>query len=292
MKKLLLAIMLLSVGAVGFGKLHQAAGRDRRNLASRAGEWRAATTRQVDVEGMAASLRDEVADKRNRLKLLPPNPNISPQMLELLKGETIQGPAAAWAELREQLAIGWNSSDDYVLVSKRLVKQLNLHPFDQTTRAVLAISPREEAGIQAAIGRAKASPLCQVQRIEPVGDVVAHYTIQEDAMMEQSISNNFSADITATLGSERAGVSLGPGWRDVRDHLGSPGQEPTTITIRRVEADGDSKLVCQLDRGDTVSRMDVHYGHYPAGWFLTLFPGGWQAIAQREGFELPKNFKN
>jgi len=37
---------------------------------------------------------------------------------------------------------------------------------------------------------------------------------------------------------------------------------------------------------------DVRYVHYPSLWFIALFPGGWEAIAQREGFELPKNFRN
>src|SRR5262249_34462076 len=157
-------------------------------------------------------------------------PNVSLQMLALLEGF-----GAAWTELREQLGIGWDSSEDYVLVSKSLVKKLNLRPFDKTTRAVLAISPTEESSIQAAIERANASALCHVQRIEPAGDVVAQYTVQADAIVEQSISNNFSAEINAILGPERAGVCLGVGWRDLRGRLGSPGQEPVTISIRRVE---------------------------------------------------------
>ena len=35
--------------------------------------------------------------------------------------------------------------------------------------------------------------------------------------------------------------------------------------------------------------MPVRYGRYPSGWFLTLFPEGWKALAEQEGFELPPN---
>ncbi len=292
MKKLLLGFLLLSAGAIGFGNLHRAAEQARENRASRADQLKAATSRLAEVEETAASLRDEAMDKRNLLKEISPHLKISPQLLEFLERGTDKGPAAAWAELREQLEIGWDNSDTYVLVSKRLVKQLNLHPFDKTARAVLAISPSEEAGIEAAMERAKGSRLCQVQRFEPAGDIVAHYTIQADPIVERSISNNFSADITAILGSERAGLCLGWSWRDLRELLGSPGQESVTMTIRRFGVDDESKLVCELSQGDSVSRNDVRYAYVPSRWFFTLFPGGWEAIAQREGFELPKNFKN
>ena len=63
------------------------------------------------------------------------------------------------------------------------------------------------------------------------------------------------------------------------------------MTIRRSVTDGEPDLVCEMNRGGRVDSMAVRYAHYPSGWFLKVFPGGWETLARREGFELPRSFR-
>ena len=246
------------------------------------------------------SLREEVADKKGRFKQASLRPNISPELLKLLAGENPGRNPAAWAELREQLGIGWNNSGDYVLVRKSLLKQFNLQPLDKedATRAVLAISSAEQTAIKAAVQQAKEAAWTrlqrtELQRTEPVGDIVAQYTIPAaDPSFEQAISNRYSAEITGILGAERADVFLHQGWNELRGQLALTAAEPITMKIRRSVNGGEPKFSYQLTQGGSSKMEYVRYANYPSLWFLALFPGGWEAIAQREGFELPKNFRN
>src|SRR5437764_8422148 len=182
MKKLLLALLIMGGGLLGFGTLRESAGRTAALIASNSAAWQAATNHLDELTRDATSLREEVADKKRRSKELSLHPAINPELLKLLAGET--GNPAAWAELREQLGIDWNSSRDYVLVRKSVLKQLNLQPLDQEApaRAVLAISPAEQTAIKTAVQSAKEAAWTRLQRTdlqraEPSADIVAQYTI-------------------------------------------------------------------------------------------------------------------
>ena len=151
MKKLLLALLIMGGGLLGLGTLRQSAERTAALIASNSAAWQEATNHLDELNRDAASLREEVADKQRRSKAVSLHPAISSELRKLLAGET--GNPAAWAELREQLGIGWNSSSDYVLVRKSVLKQFNLHPLDHEApaRAVLAISPAEQTAINTAV---------------------------------------------------------------------------------------------------------------------------------------------
>jgi len=298
MKRLLLALLIAGGGLLGFGTLRQSAGRAAALMVSSSSAWQAATNQLVELNRDAAVLRVQVADKRGRLKEASLHPTISPELRELLAGQT--GNSAAWAELREQLGIGWNSSRDYVLVRKSVLKQLNLQPLDReaATRAVLAISPAEQTAIKTAVQSAKETAWTRLQRTdlqrtEPTADIVAQYTIPAaDASFEQGISNNFVAQISTILGAERADVFLNQGWNELRNQLALAEPESVTMTIHRSMTNGEPRFTCEIREGNSSRTSDVRYAHYPSLWFLALFPGGWEAIAQREGFDLPKNFRN
>jgi hypothetical protein len=300
MNKLLLAFLVLSAGAIGFGTLHRSAERTEIANASNSAAWRAATNNVAELNRDAVSLREQASDKTDRLKQASSGAIISPALRKLLAGETEGGNSAAWAELREQLGIGWNSSGDYVLVRKSVLKQFNLHPLDKAdaTRAVLAITPAEQTAIKAVVQTSKEAAWArlqrtELQRTEPAGDIVAQYTIPAaDPSFEQAISNRFSVEITGILGAERAGVFLHQGWNELRGQLALTAAEPITMKIRRSVTDGEPKFSYQLTQGGSSKSEDMRYAHYPSLWFLALFPGGWEAIAQREGFELPKNFRD
>jgi hypothetical protein len=296
MNKLLLVFSVLSASTISFTALHRATERTQAARSSQDVEWEAARNRLAELNAASVSLRNEVTGKRGQLRHASSHPRVSSELLSLLEGATSAQHSPAWAELRDRLGIGWDSSDDYVLVSKRVLKKISFLRLvsavyaTDTASAVLALSQAEQSGIRAALQHARDLAWSRVQRTEPAGDIVAQYTIPADPLLEHSISNNFSADITAVLGVERADLFLHQGWRELKSEFAPDEQEPVTMTIRRSAVDGESKLFWEIRQGNSLSSSEIRYATYPR-WFWLLFPGGWQGIAQREGFELPKDFE-
>lgn len=295
MNRLLLVLLAVGVGAIGFRALERAAERTRTATAVEEQTCKAGTNRLAQTQEMLAALRGDVLDKRNRLRQAMRRPNISPELLHLVEGDASRGQAAAWAELRQQLGIGWDSSPDYVLVSKRVLKGLEYQrllsvsrPTDEACE-LLALSPDEQSALKSVLQHARDAAWLRLQRTEPSGDIVAQYTVPApDPVFQQSLSNNFAAELASAVGPERADLLLPNAWRELRSDL-TPA-ETETMTIRQSVVDGEPDLVCEMKRGNTVSTEPVRYGHYPNGWLSTLFPRGWEGLAQQEGFELPARF--
>ena len=110
--------------------------------------------------------------------------------------------------------------------------------------------------------------------------------------MTETISNRFSADMTAILGAERADKLFAEGWAEIHPRLPLVRQNPLTVTIRRVVTDGEPKLICDAERGALKSSEDIRYGRFPAPWLWLLFPGGWRELAAYAHFELPPDFES
>src|SRR5947208_8562910 len=117
MNKLLLVFAVLSASTIGFTALHRAAERAQAARLSHDVEWAAATNRLAELNAASVSLRNEVTVKKSQLRQASSHPRVRSELLSLLEGETSDQHSPAWAELRDQLGIGWDSSDDYVLVS-------------------------------------------------------------------------------------------------------------------------------------------------------------------------------
>lgn len=297
MNRLLLVFAAVSAGAVGFCALHRVAEQTRTTTVLTAKDWMARTNRLVETEEAATALRGVVLDKENRLREATGHPGLSPELFLLLEGENFKGSPLAWAELRQQLGLGWDASSDYVLVSKRVLKQLDYTRFlsadrmADTASELLGISPTEKTALQSVLQRTsdKWQGLA-VERTEPNGDILAQYTVRPpDPAFEQNLSNNFTADLAVAVGQERAELLLPQAWREFRSELGPT--EVETLTVRRSVVDGDADLVYEMKRGAQTWTDPVRYAHYPSSWFLALFPGGWKTLAQREGFELPPSFQ-
>jgi hypothetical protein len=296
MNKIITAILILGAGAAAFTTLHHTTGQAKAARDLQGSEWQEVTNRLAELQSAAAALRHEVVDKQSKLRHASLDSKLDPELLQLLNGA--KGHAAAWAALREQLGIGWNSSEDYVLVNKRVLKEIPFqrliggsHLSDEA-RALLAISPDEEAGIKQSVQDATDAAWLKVQRTEPSGNVLAQYTIPApDADFQQNVSNRFATEITAALGAERANMFLNSAWRELLSQLAPSASGDVTMTINRTATDGESKLTCEIRQGNSVNIMDVQYGYYPSMWFLTLFPGGWETLAKREGFQLPAGFR-
>jgi hypothetical protein len=288
------------VGALGFGALHPSTQQARVRAAVIAGDWVTSSNRLFEMEEAAAQLRQQVATKKGELRETAQFPKLAPEVLALLESDHYEGSAAAWVELRQQLNLGWDASPDYVLVNKSILNQLDYKRLQLTdgardltdnARELLAISPNENLAVQSLCKRIREqwAPLT-VERTEPAGNLVAQYSVRPPGPeFERGLSNAFRAELTGDLGGERARFLLPDIWREYRSELG-PGQLET-LTVRRVERDGQPDLVYEMKQGSQTWGDPVRYAHYPSSWFLTLFSGGWKTLAEKEGFELPATFK-
>ena len=299
MNRLMIVVLGVCAGVIVFSVLHQGVKQTRTAAALKQREWQAGREELAATEEKISLLRREVLDKKNRLRQATRHPGISPELLALLENSTFKGHSAAWAELRQQLGIGWDTSPNYVLVNKRVLKKLQYQRLSgectsvtDEARDLLGLSPGEQSALGAALDRAREGQWLRIERTEPKGDIVAQYTVPApDPVFDQSISNHFAAEVAAVVGPERADMLLPDAWRELRSGLAPA--KPETMTIRRAMVDGEPDLICEMKRGDILSdsTSPVRYAHYPSAWFLTLFPGGWKALAEREGFELPQRFQ-
>jgi hypothetical protein len=129
------------------------------------------------------------------------------------------------------------------------------------------------------------------RREAPSGDVLAKYVLESDPEFSASALLTFTNLISTTLGSERGGLFQQYAW-NIMEAFGMFGAdwaytEPTSMTIKR---QGD---YLQMELRQARSMMSCGLSSWqplpPA--FAPLFPGGWAELAQREGFELPEEFK-
>ena len=255
MTKPIFLFLSLCVGSIGFSALHRATKQIRTAARIRHEQWQAASNGLAATRAAMLAAQAEVLDKRNRLLQARRHPALSPELLLLLEKDGLTEHSAAWAELRQQLGIGWDTSPNYVLVRKRVLKQLN-YPrlFGDNSRAsdvtsgLLGLSPAEQSAIEAVLRGIRGERILTVQRAEPRGDVVAQYTMPAvDLSSEQTLSNRFAAEITSVVGPERADFLLPDAWWELRSDLAPP--VANTMIIRKTLVDGEPDLICEMSDG-------------------------------------------
>jgi hypothetical protein len=295
MKRLVLALMAVCMGVAGFALFYHRTGKFSAATAMVVEHLQSATNDLGATQEAVSLLRTEIRDKRDRLRQFNRYPNISPEMLEILEGNKSRGHARAWAELRQQLGIGWDTSPDYVLVNKQAIRDVwfNKLSYDGTlsddSAKLLSLSPEEQKAVRAALAAARQGQWLNASSTPPGGDIVAQYTIvPPDPAFVAGQSNAFVANITTAIGTERAGYFLHDAWRELTSDLAP--SEAKTMTLRQTNVDGQPDLICEVTQGAKVSTMPVRYATYPNFPVMELFPGGWQAMAQTVGFKLPPSF--
>jgi hypothetical protein len=296
MKKLFLALMATCLGAAGFALFYHQAGKSGAETDMVMGHWRSATNDLVATQEAVSLLRVETQEKRERLRQINGQSNISPEMLEILEGNKSSGHAMAWAELRQRLGIGWDASPDDVLVNKQAIRDVwfNKLYYDgnlsDDTEKLLSLSPEEQKAVRSALAAAKEGQWFNVKSSPPSGDIVAQYTIgPPDPAFAAGQSNAFAADINTAIGAERASYFLPDAWREFMSDLAP--SEAKTMSIRQTDVDGQPDLVSEVTQGTNVWTEPIRYATYPNFPVLKLFPGGWQAMAQSVGFKLPPGFQ-
>jgi hypothetical protein len=301
MKKLFLILVVICVAAFVFGKLRRYVRQTQVVTATQAGELDALTRRMAEDQKTNVGLRNELTAKKNHLRLVARHPEITPELLNLIEGNFANGSPGAWAQLRQELGLGWNESPDYLLVRKQALKNLDYVMFysgttpTPTAMDLLGLSSEEKSSLTSALRSLRDGwEGNSLKRTEPHGDIVAQYTLTPpDAAAEQSLSNNFTAALVSAVGQERADLMQREAWSNFRRDLGPT--ESETLTIRQTTVNGEPDLTWQIQRGPDGSgggaSQPVRYAMYPSSWFLTCFPGGWDTLAQREGLQLPAAFR-
>lgn len=296
MSRLFLVLLAVCVGVAAYSFLHRHAETSRNAIAEASRQLQLATNELAATQEAVALLRNEIQDKRDRVRRAAPRSSITPELLELLESSGTQGHDRAWAPLRQQLGIGWDTSPDYVLVSKRAIKEVWYGKLKNAGTAVsadsvnlLSLSPDEESALNAALARAREGLWSRIENTPPTGNIVAQITLMPpDPAFDGAQSNAFSADVTSIIGDERASLFLKDAWREFRDDVAP--SKAKSLTVIQTTTDGQPDLAWEVKEGDQVSTAPVRYATYPNFPIMKLFPGGWQAMAKAMNFNLPPVF--
>ncbi len=306
MKRIILAILILSAGTTVFCALRHNAGLTREALVEQQQVWQSATQQLVDVRITKQNITEHWSETKQRLAAQPPLPALTELAAKVLAGAAPEDFSTAEREqLLAELGFHWNTTGDYLIVSKKSLEAISFRSIrhaalTDAARAALAITPAEQTALEQMTARLEIERAdwakAHVQREEPSGLTVAKYTLPIDAALGQSQSNSFTGTVLATLGDERGKLFRDKswGWMDAMGMLSGPeaayANRPTTLEVKRYAADRDD-LGYTLQQGYSMMSSSVLPWQPLPEAFRAVFPGGWPELAQREGFELPKEFK-
>ena len=153
--------------------------------------------------------------------------------------------------------------------------------------AVLALTPQERSQVEVAIERVKTNykdwVIAHTERGEPGNNVLAQYSVQGfPATNISTTTNNVFTELSGAIGKERAELIV--------PYVGhwiwgfKMWDKPTTMIIKRFSE--GNKQVLKFGQGDGGSWVPM-WNPFPT-ILRPLFPNGWADVAEREGFELPK----
>jgi hypothetical protein len=309
MNKILMALTLLSTGGGGFLAARQSTTLLRHEAQTSREAWLLQTQLIAVAQNDRAALIERVRLLREALAQVPAiTENIVWSALQ--KNHVGQLPPELRERLFEELGFSWNSSEEFVVVSKDTVSDINMRKIQEDgklteiTATVLALTPSERSLVEATIERAKMDfkdwASTHVERTEPKDDVVAQYSLPSDPAM--TLSNNFARGVFEAVGRERADLiltdtpqlmlSLGV-FRDQVTH--GFFKMPMTIIVKRYLAGNEQRLKWGVFFRTIGTQQDWLYAglrdlsqasFFPPA-FRPIFPNGWADVATREGFELP-----
>ncbi len=298
MNKILLALTIMSAGAGGYLAAVRATSLLQHAANTTREAWCVQTqlvaTAQMELAGLVGQI-DEVKHALGR----PQTVAESPLWAALQQDAASRLTPELRERLLEEIGLNWKSSDEFILVTKESVRELQMRPIQEgelteNAATVLAVTPRERGEIEAAMHRAEAEldqwALSHTERIEPKDDVVAQYTLQNDPAM--SVSNNFTASLLKAVGPQRAELIRHSAWQWMRRIGVLEGSR--TMIVRRSIAENGKRLTFHMlfdgPEDHVVGPQDISERPFPRA-FLPVFPNGWADVAKREGFELPEEFQ-
>ncbi len=320
MKRALLAIFILATGTFFFCALRKTNADIQQQADAQQAAWQAQTNELARLNFEQVQLRERMVESKKRLAQLPAPPPHDQLMEKVLSAGGLKNLSAAESEkLLAELDFNWNSTGDYLIVSKKSLDGISFDAMKgmkltSAARETLAIMPSEQAAIEdmtKKLGAAQSDwAKAHVQRTEPGGKVLAQYSLPVDAEFSKSQLASYTNEIYNVLGDRRAlwlknhsldwmqavGLLTGPGPSDVSSAAIAAAfgydykPEPTTMTLSRSQSGDAAQISFQLQQaGGSMSTVVSPWQPFPEA-FRAIFPGGWKDVAEREGFELPKSF--
>jgi hypothetical protein len=307
MKRVLLAITIFATAGVCLFALSHTAGLGRQQLQAGQTAWRTQTQQLAEVQAeqvaLVAKVRDLKRDLQDGAAAAAPDSALADFLLT-------NDSRSASPEMQDKMLAGFgrggNSSNNYVLVSKAALRTTTLRPLQtfpnghkltDAVRGLLAITPEEQESVEAAFAEAFSADAvwakANVQREGPSGDVLVRYTIPADPAFEQPLTRKLFSTINAAVGEERGELLRGyfQTYRLYED--GAIGDRTNILEIHHVSGQPGLgyRSGWKWENSETINTYPepIKPNKFPYAFFF-VFPGGWQEIAQREGFELPEEF--
>ena len=308
MNKILLALTILSAGAGGLVTSRESTIQLQHEANAAREVWLAETQRVAAAHSEQAGLAKRI---RNLKQALAQSPAVAENELwsALQKNRADRLPPELRESLLEELRFNWQSSKDFIVVSKQTVRDLQMEAvrdgkLTDVAATVLTLTPEERGQIEAAAERVmtdfKEWMLAHVERTEPKDDVLAQHALPKDPAMSRSISNSFATAVSDAAGRERAELILPSAQKWMKSMgLYDCDARPPRIFVKRSLKGNEQRLEIEITSqnggGNTYSgELSNHpqwgfdpYGAFPRA-FRIIFPNGWPDVARREGFELPE----
>jgi hypothetical protein len=203
--------------------------------------------------------------------------------------------------LFEELGFNWKSSQDFIVVSKETIHNIQMGAIQdgkltEIATSVLALTPRERSQVEAAMQRVQIDfndwARAHTERSEPKDDVVAQYTLHNDPSL--SVSNHFAAGLHEAVGRERAELILISAPDYFISDIGIRHGDKSILNLKRYLIGNEARYTFQVldtygnQQQWPMSRpREVSRDAWFPPTFRPIFPNGWSDVAQREGFDLP-----
>lgn len=307
MKRLFLILLIFASGATLYSSLRNEAVRIRESVAKNQTASRGKDQFITQMRSEREQLIQQIRDTKRRLALANGVSKVPPFGVELSWTNGYQNLSLDQAEkLLAELGFNWNTTGDYLIVSKRSLPHIffdgmNNAKLTKAAREVLAITPEEQSKIETVTQQLETERADWVrthaQREEPSGDVLAKYSLPFDVELSQNRSNAFVTAIHDTLGDERGELlqHYAYQWMQGAGMLDSPSLNNAQtagaeLTLTRNRPQNDTIGFTLKQANGSMSTVVSPWQPLPDA-FKPLFPGGWPDLAAREGFELPESFK-
>ena len=321
MIRALLAVLILATGTILFCAFRATTANAQRDLATQTSAWQTQTQQLAQLRLEKQQVFERWSDTKQLLAAQPSLPALTQLVEKILSGAALDKLSAVESEqLLAELGFSWNTTGDYLIVSKKSLAGISFDgmkgvKLTAVARAVLAITPAEQVAIETMTQQLSDARVAwakeHVQRIEPSGNVLAQYTLPVDGEFSKSQRAIFTNGIFSALGEQRGqwlqdhtidwmtdvGLRTGPEYSAAAlKLLGSrPTPEleppPTTLTVERYKTGDAWQMNFNLKQaGNSMTTSVNPWQPFPEA-FRAIFPGGWEQLAQRERFELPADFK-
>ncbi len=305
MKKILIAVSIVIPACVLLMALRAAAGRGQQQLRDDTAVLDSLVGQLADVQAHQAVLTGKVHELRLQVRTGAASGAIDPALADFLRNKRLASASPAMQDkILAQVRQGGQMSRDYTLVTKAALGKIELRPLrafpdshklTDAACGVLAITPEEREAVEAAFAQAFAGAgvwaKANVQRDGPSDQMLCRYTLPADTAFEQASTERLFTTIKATLGKERSELMFGFFQYNRIYEDGGMGSHTNILEVYRIpeKATLGYRSGWKMGNSEAINTNPepIDPKRFPAP-FSFVFPGGWQEVAQREGFTLPE----